>query len=77
MQMSQMHYLPRARGFFAILVGFFLIVLIVRSVRYAYDRGVVVLRSLTRVEIGPIRIGWAGNRLIRSPGSGSSLSQRV
>jgi hypothetical protein len=32
---------------------------------------------LTRVEIGHIRIGSAGNGLIRSPGSGSSLSQRV
>jgi uncharacterized membrane protein len=34
---SQMHYLPLAPGFFAILVGFFLIVLILRSVRYAYE----------------------------------------
>jgi uncharacterized membrane protein len=32
-----MHYLPLAPGFFAILVGFFLIVLILRSVRYAYE----------------------------------------
>ena len=32
---------------------------------------------LTRVEIGHIHIGSAGNGLIRSPGSGSSLSQRV
>jgi hypothetical protein len=32
---------------------------------------------LTRVEIGHIRIGSAGNGLIRSPGSGSSLSQRM
>ena len=32
-----MHYLPLAPGFFAILVGFFFIVLIVRSVRYAYE----------------------------------------
>jgi hypothetical protein len=31
----------------------------------------------TRVEIGHMRIGSAGNGLIRSPGSGSSLSQRV
>ena len=37
MQMSQMHYLPLAPGFFAILVGFFLIVLVLRSVRYAYE----------------------------------------
>ncbi len=37
MQMSQMHYLPLAPGFFAILVGFFFIVLILRSVRYAYE----------------------------------------
>src|SRR6516165_2845318 len=34
---SQMHYLPLAPGFFAILVGFFFIVLILRSVRYAYE----------------------------------------
>jgi uncharacterized membrane protein len=32
-----MHYLPLGPGFFAILVGFFLIVLILRSVRYAYE----------------------------------------
>jgi uncharacterized membrane protein len=35
--MKQMHYLPLAPGFFAILVGFFFIVLILRSVRYAYE----------------------------------------
>jgi uncharacterized membrane protein len=34
---SQLHYLPLAPGFFAILVGFFFIVLILRSVRYAYE----------------------------------------
>src|SRR6476660_4526592 len=38
MQMSQMHYLPLVPGFFAILVGFFFLVLILRSVRYAYER---------------------------------------
>ena len=32
-----LHYLPLAPGFFAILVGFFFIVLILRSVRYAYE----------------------------------------
>jgi uncharacterized membrane protein len=37
MQMSQMHYLPLTPGFFAILVGFFFIVLILRSIRYAYE----------------------------------------
>jgi uncharacterized membrane protein len=37
MQMSQMHYLPMAPGFFAILVGIFFIVLILRSVSYAYE----------------------------------------
>jgi len=37
MQMSQMHYLPLAPGFFSILVGFFFLVLILRSVRYAYE----------------------------------------
>jgi uncharacterized membrane protein len=36
MQMSQFHYLPMAPGFFAILVGFFFLVLILRSVRFAY-----------------------------------------
>ncbi|HEY2464428.1 MAG TPA: DUF1614 domain-containing protein [Steroidobacteraceae bacterium] len=35
--MSHIHYLPLAPGFFAILVGFFFIVLILRSVRYAYE----------------------------------------
>jgi uncharacterized membrane protein len=35
--MSQMHYLPLTPGFFAILVGIFVIVLIMRSVRYAYE----------------------------------------
>jgi hypothetical protein len=33
--------------------------------------------SLTLVEMGHIRIGSAGNGLIRSPGSGSSLSHRL
>jgi uncharacterized membrane protein len=37
MQMSQMHYLPLTPGFFSILVGFFFLVLILRSVRYAYE----------------------------------------
>jgi uncharacterized membrane protein len=37
MQMSQMHYLPMAPTFFALLVGFFFIVLVLRSVRYAYE----------------------------------------
>jgi uncharacterized membrane protein len=37
MQMSQMHYLPIAPAFFAILVGIFFIVLILRSVSYAYE----------------------------------------
>ena len=35
--MSQIHYLPLTPGFFAILVGIFIIVLILRSVRYAYE----------------------------------------
>jgi hypothetical protein len=34
--MSHMHHLPLATWFFAILVGFFFIVLILRSVRDAY-----------------------------------------
>jgi uncharacterized membrane protein len=37
MQMSQMHYLPLTPAFFTILVGFFFLVLILRSVRYAYE----------------------------------------
>jgi uncharacterized membrane protein len=37
MQMSQMHYLPMTPSFFALLVGIFIIVLILRSVRYAYE----------------------------------------
>ena len=37
MQMSQYHYLPLAPGFFAILVGLFVIVLVLRSVRFAYE----------------------------------------
>ena len=37
MGMSHIHYLPLAPSFFAILVGFFLLVLILRSVRYAYE----------------------------------------
>jgi uncharacterized membrane protein len=37
MQMSQMHYLPLAPRFFAILIGFFFLVLILRSVRFAYE----------------------------------------
>jgi uncharacterized membrane protein len=37
MQMGQYHYLPLAPGFFAILVGIFVIVLVLRSVRFAYE----------------------------------------
>ena len=37
MQMSQMNYLPIVPAFFAILVGVFFIVLILRSVSYAYE----------------------------------------
>src|SRR5271169_5161163 len=37
MQMGQYHYLPLAPGFFAILVGIFFIVLVLRSVRFAYE----------------------------------------
>jgi uncharacterized membrane protein len=37
MQMSQMHYLPLAPAFFVILIGFFLLVLLLRSIRYAYE----------------------------------------
>src|SRR6516225_5771713 len=35
--MSHMHYLPLAPRFFAILIGFFFLVLILRSVRFAYE----------------------------------------
>src|SRR5579863_9233139 len=34
--MSQYHYLPLAPGFFAILVGIFVLVLILQTVRFAY-----------------------------------------
>jgi uncharacterized membrane protein len=37
MPMGQMNYLPLTPGFFGILIGFFLIVLVLRSVRYAYE----------------------------------------
>ena len=37
MGMSHIHYLPLAPSFFAIPVGFFFLVLILRSVRYAYE----------------------------------------
>ncbi len=37
MQMGQYHYLPLAPGFFAILVGIFIVVLVLRSVRFAYE----------------------------------------
>jgi uncharacterized membrane protein len=37
MQLSQMHYLPMTPGFFAILIGIFLFVIILRSVRYAFE----------------------------------------
>src|SRR5262249_20249347 len=36
MEMSQYHYLPLAPSFFAILVGIFIAVLILQSLRYAY-----------------------------------------
>jgi uncharacterized membrane protein len=35
--MGQMNYLPLTPGFFSILIGLFLIVLVLRSVRYAYE----------------------------------------
>jgi uncharacterized membrane protein len=37
MQMSQFHYLPMTPGFFAIMVGLFFMVLVLRSVRYAFE----------------------------------------
>jgi uncharacterized membrane protein len=37
MQLSEMHYLPMTPGFFAILIGIFLFVIILRSVRYAFE----------------------------------------
>lgn len=48
MQMSQMHYLPIAPAFFAILVGALFIVLILRSVSYAYES----LASVTTLRCG-------------------------
>jgi len=36
MQVSQYHYLPLSPGFFAILVGIFILVLVLQSWRYAY-----------------------------------------
>jgi uncharacterized membrane protein len=36
MEMSQYHYLPLAPGFFAILVGIFIAVLLLQTVRFAY-----------------------------------------
>jgi hypothetical protein len=41
------------------------------------DRGIVILRLVDARGDRHIRIGSAGNGLIRSPGSGSSLSQQV
>ena len=37
MQLGQMHYLPMTPGFFAILIGIFLFVIALRSVRYAFE----------------------------------------
>jgi len=37
MQFGQMEYLPMTPGFFAILIGIFVFVLILRSVRYAFE----------------------------------------
>src|SRR6516162_5845897 len=37
MGVSHIHYLPLAPRFFAILVGLFFLVLILRAVRYAYE----------------------------------------
>ncbi len=37
MQLGQMHYLPMTPGFFAILIGVFLFVIMLRSVRYAFE----------------------------------------
>jgi uncharacterized membrane protein len=37
MQLSEMHYLPMTPGFFAILIGIFLFVIVLRSVRYAFE----------------------------------------
>jgi hypothetical protein len=48
--MSHLHYLPLAPRFFAILVGFFFIVLILRSVHYAYESLGVSLLSAEFIE---------------------------
>ena len=60
MQMGQMHYIL-APGFFAILIGFFLLVLILRLVRYAYENlgvssnaAVLLLLATTVASVPPI-----------------------
>ena len=59
MQMSQMHYLPLAPGFFAILVGFFFIVLVLRSVRYAYESlGVIPILTLSNPWLPSRGVRW-------------------
>jgi hypothetical protein len=63
MGVSHIHYLPLAPRFFAILVGFFFLVLILRAVRYAYESlGVLVSTSITRATAELLRssIGFAG-----------------
>ena len=62
--MSQIHYLPLTPGFFAILVGIFVIVLILRSVRYAYESlgvssgAAMFLLFATLVGSIYIAVGW-------------------
>jgi hypothetical protein len=52
MEMSHIHYLPLAPSFFAILVGFFFIVLILRSVRFvARSLGTLIGADLTKGQV--------------------------
>ena len=65
-----MHYLPLAPGSFAILVSFFLIVLILRSVRYAYESlGATLIGSFFNIpitELAPERaISHPSRRFLR------------
>ncbi len=67
-----MQYLPLTPGFFAILVGFFFIVLILRSVRYAYESlGVssntaIFLLLATLIRHAGVALGWRPHSFARA-----------
>ena len=70
MGMSHIHYLPLAPRFFAILVGFFFIMLVLRSVRYAYESlGATLIGSFFNIpitELAPERaISHPSRRFLR------------